>query len=43
MAEFVDIVTVCTILDGLVDNGVVERRIVDAGEGPRSYYRTRAE
>lgn len=36
---FVDIATVNSVLDKLVGNGRVERRIVDAGEGRRSYYR----
>jgi hypothetical protein len=34
-----DFATVSSILDGLVDNGGLERRIVDAGQGERSYYR----
>lgn len=36
-----DLATVSSILDGLVDNGALERRIVDIGEGERSYYRGR--
>lgn len=39
MAEFLDVATVSAILDRLVDVGHVERRLVDAGEGKRSYYR----
>lgn len=39
----VDVATVSSIVDRLVDNGALERRIVDTGEGERSYYRTRAE
>ncbi|WP_226011508.1 hypothetical protein [Halomicrobium salinisoli] len=42
MAEFVDVTTVSAILDRLVNRGVVERRLLDAGSGKRSYYRTRA-
>ncbi|WP_135827888.1 hypothetical protein [Halorussus halobius] len=38
----VDLATVSAILDRLVDHGALERRVVDAGEGERSYYRTRA-
>ncbi|WP_115863868.1 hypothetical protein [Halorussus litoreus] len=38
----VDLATVSSILDRLVDHGALERRVVDAGEGERSYYRTRA-
>ncbi|MFC6827165.1 hypothetical protein [Halopelagius fulvigenes] len=34
-----DLATVNSILDKLVDNGRLERRIVDAGRGRRSYYR----
>ncbi|WP_232688747.1 hypothetical protein [Halobacterium zhouii] len=34
-----DLATVSSILDTLVDNGMLERRIVDAGHGERSYYR----
>jgi hypothetical protein len=33
-----DLATVSSTLDTLVDNGVIDRRIVDAGQGPRSYY-----
>jgi hypothetical protein len=36
-----DFSTVSAILDRLVDHGALERRIVDAGEGERSYYRAR--
>ncbi|WP_435180163.1 hypothetical protein [Halorussus sp. AFM4] len=39
----VDVATVSAIVDRLVDNGALERRIVDTGDGERSYYRTRAE
>lgn len=38
----VDLATVSAILDRLVDNGALDRRIVDTGSGERSYYRTRA-
>ena len=38
----VDVATVSAILDRLVDNGALDRRIVDTGSGERSYYRTRA-
>ena len=38
----VDVATVSSIVDRLVDNGALERRIVDTGQGERSYYRTRA-
>lgn len=34
-----DLATVSTTLDALVDDGRVERRIIDVGEGERSYYR----
>lgn len=34
-----DLATVNSILDKLVDNGRLERRVVDAGQGRRSYYR----
>jgi hypothetical protein len=37
-----DVATVSAILDRLVDNGALERRIVDAGSGEQSYYRSRA-
>lgn len=37
-----DLATVSAILDRLVDHGGLERRIVDAGGGERSYYRTRS-
>jgi len=33
-----DITLVNSMLDSLVDNGSVRRRIVDAGDGARSYY-----
>lgn len=36
---FLDLATVSSILDALVDNGRAERRILDAGQGERSYYR----
>jgi hypothetical protein len=42
MAEFVDLPTVNAILDGLVDNGRLERRRIDVGQGKRSDYRTKA-
>jgi beta-lactamase superfamily II metal-dependent hydrolase len=42
MAEFVDLTTVSAILDRLVDNGRLERRLIDVGQGERSYYRTKA-
>lgn len=35
-----DVATVSSILDELVDHGVLERRVVDVGEGERSYYRS---
>ena len=38
----IDVATVSAIVDRLVDNGALERRIVDTGQGERSYYRTRA-
>ncbi|NEU57831.1 hypothetical protein [Halorussus sp. MSC15.2] len=38
----VDVATVSAILDRLVDHGALERRVLDTGEGERSYYRTRA-
>lgn len=34
-----DLATVSSILDKLVDNGALKRRIVDEGAGERSYYR----
>ena len=34
-----DLATVDSILDKLVDNGALERPIVDVGQGERSYYR----
>lgn len=34
-----DLATISSILDHLVDNGQVERRILDAGNGDRSYYK----
>ena len=37
-----DVATVSSILDRLVDNGALERRVVDTDTGERSYYRTRA-
>jgi hypothetical protein len=42
MSEFVDLTTVSVILDRLVDNGRLERRLIDVGQGKRSYYRTKA-
>ncbi|MCU4742166.1 hypothetical protein [Natronoglomus mannanivorans] len=36
---FLDLATVNSILDQLVDDGMVERRILDDGDGERSYYR----
>jgi predicted transcriptional regulator len=33
-----DVATVNSILDALVDDGAVKRRIVDEGQGERSYY-----
>lgn len=33
-----DLATVSSIMDRLVDNGRVDRRILDDGEGERSYY-----
>ena len=38
---FLDLATVNSIVDTLVDNGALERRILDVGEGERSYYRAR--
>ncbi|UPV72829.1 hypothetical protein M0R89_09730 [Halorussus limi] len=38
----IDVATVSSILDRLVDHGALERRIIDTGDGERSYYRTRA-
>lgn len=35
----VDVATVSAILDKMVDHGALERRIVDTGDGERSYYR----
>lgn len=34
-----DLATVNSVLDHLVDNGQVDRRILDLGRGERSYYR----
>lgn len=34
-----DLATVSSILDGLVDDGRAKRRVLDTGEGERSYYR----
>ena len=39
LGRILDATTVSGILDKLVDNGGVERRIVDDGSGRRSYYR----
>ena len=39
MGCVLDLATVSSILDKLVDNGGLHRRIVDAGDGRRSYYR----
>jgi hypothetical protein len=36
-----DVATVSAILDRLVDNGALERRVVDTGSGERSYYHAR--
>lgn len=36
-----DLATVSGILDRLVDNGALERRILDVSDGERSYYRAR--
>ena len=36
---FLDLATVNSILDTLVDDGGLKRRIVDVGDGERSYYR----
>lgn len=33
-----DLATVSSILDALVDDGRLNRRILDAGQGERSYY-----
>jgi hypothetical protein len=37
-----DLATVSAILDRLVDHGGLERRVIDVGDGERSYYHTRA-
>lgn len=37
-----DVATVSAILDRLVDNGALVRRIVDTGGGEQSYYHSRA-
>ena len=37
----VDLATVSAILDRLVDHGALKRRIVNTGDGERSYYRAR--
>lgn len=39
MALFLDIATVATVLERLCDDKKVVRRLVDTGEGLRSYYR----
>lgn len=36
-----DLATVRTIVDQLVDDGEIERRILDTEDGKRSYYRAR--
>lgn len=36
---FLDLATVSSILDTLVDDGRAKRRILDTGQGERSYYR----
>ncbi|XVH33346.1 hypothetical protein ACNS7O_15195 (plasmid) [Haloferacaceae archaeon DSL9] len=36
-----DLATVSSILDQLVDDGQIERRILDTGDGKRSYYAAR--
>ena len=38
---FLDLATVSSILDALVDDGVLERRILDRDGGERGYYRIR--
>lgn len=38
---FLDLATVSSILDALVDDGVLERRLLDRGGVERSYYRIR--
>ena len=38
---FLDLATVSSIVDALVDNGALERRILDVEDGERSYYRAR--
>lgn len=40
VGHILDLATVNAILDQLVDNGQVRRRILDVGQGERSYYRT---
>ncbi|WP_323192381.1 hypothetical protein [Halostella sp. PRR32] len=42
MSGFVDLATVSAILDRLVDDGRRKRRLIDVGQGKRSYYRTNA-
>ncbi|UPV98865.1 hypothetical protein M0R88_10005 [Halorussus gelatinilyticus] len=42
MGCIIDVATVSSILDRLVDHGALERRVIDTGDGERSYYRTRA-
>ena len=37
----VDVATVSSILDRLVDHGALKRRILNTGDGERSYYRAR--
>ena len=39
MAQYLDVATVSTVLEGLCDDKKVVRRLVDTGEGKRSYYR----
>lgn len=36
-----DVATVSAILDRLVDNGALDRRVVDTGSGEQSYYHAR--
>ncbi|WP_276280731.1 hypothetical protein [Halorussus caseinilyticus] len=36
-----DVATVSAILDRLVDNGALDRRVVDTGAGEQSYYHGR--
>lgn len=39
MSQYLDVATVSTVLEGLCDDKKVVRRLIDTGEGKRSYYR----